>query len=329
MVEISPAKIKIPSLAQVCIVVKDLDTVAENYWNMLGIGPWDIFTLEPPIAFDQTYRGKPASYGMKAGICQCGPCQLELIEPLHGENMYKDFLAERGEGLQHVMYLVDTIDEARNHVRLFAEQGFPVIMDGYLPDEYYAYVDTFSALKCVWEICKFPSSIPASIPHACIPKDPGQKSPAKIKVKAIAQVALVVKDVRETVEKYWNIVGIGPWEMCDVMPPLVHDQTYKGKPVSLGAKVGFTMAGGVQIELIEQPPPGDHPYTWEGLHHLMFLVDDINATTQIMNKAAIPTLMSEGVADGGCAYYDTVDPLKCIWEAFQPPKAGLPTTHYP
>ena len=89
------------------------------------------------------------------------------------------------------------------------------------------------------------------------------------------------------------------------------------------------MLGEMQIELIEQPPPGDHIYNWEGLHHLMFLVDDVNATTQIMNNEGSPTLMSEGVADGGCAYYDTVDALKCIWEASQLPKTTPPMTRYP
>jgi len=330
MEEASPAKVKIPSLAQVCIVVKnDIEKVAENYWNLLGIGPWDIFTLEPPTAFNQTYRGKPASYGLRAGICQCGSCQVELIEPLYGESMYEDFLAESGEGLQHVMYLVDTIDEARNHVQLFAEQGCLLIMDGYLPDEYFAYVDTFDALKCVWEICKFPSSIPSSIPHVRIPKDPDPKSLAKIKVKAIFQVAVVVKNIAETIKNYWNLVGIGPWEICEVRPPLLHDLIYKGKPVSGGAKAAFTMAGETQIELIEQPPPGEHIYTWEGLHHLCFTVDDIKETTKTMNSEGLSTLVSEGVGDGGCAYYDTVGLLKCIWEAFQPPTTNLPTTRYP
>lgn len=38
----------------------------------------------------------------------------------------------------------------------------------------------------------------------------GQESPAKVKVSAINQVALVVKDLQKSVEDYWNIFGIGP-----------------------------------------------------------------------------------------------------------------------
>lgn len=209
MAERSPAKIKIPLLNQVCIVVKsDIEKVAENYWNILGIGPWDISTLEPPTLFDESYLGKPANYGFKVGLCRCGPCELELIQPLEGDSMYKDFIAKHGEGLQHLQYLANTMDEARKHVQLFGEQGFPMIMDGYLGDGYYAYIDTTSALKCVWEVVKMPSS--TSVPRVCVPADPDQKSPAKIKVKAILQAGFAVKDIQETMKNYWNILGVGP-----------------------------------------------------------------------------------------------------------------------
>ena len=333
MGETTPAKLKIPPLNQVCIVVKgDIERVAENYWNILGIGPWDIFTLEPPTLFNESYLGKPANYGFRVGLCRCGPCELELIEPLQGDSMYKDFTVKHGDGLQHLQYLADTVDEARKHVQLFADMGFPLIMDGYFGDGYYAYMDTTSALKTVWEVVKMPSSI--SAPHVRVPADPEQKSPAKIKVKALTQVGLIVNDIEETVKNYWNILGIGPWGICDVVPPLQHDTTYSGKPGNFTMKAAFAMAGDVQIEPIE-PLSGDNIYYdflaehGEGLHHLQFLVDDIAETTRIMNKEGFPTLMSLGFSDGGAAYYDTVDTLKCIWEAFQPPKKMPPTTCYP
>lgn len=332
MVEISPAKIKVSALNQVALMVNDAQKVAENYWNILGIGPWDIFTLVSPTVFDETYLGKPADYGYNVGLCRCGPCQLELIEPLTGESMYKDFIAKHGEGLQHLQYLANTIDEARKHVQLFAEQGFPLLMDGYFGDGYWAYIDTISALKCVWEVVKMPSSI--SAPHVRIPADPNQKSPAKIKVEAVTQTSLVVKDLQETMKNYWNILGIGPWDIREVVPPFAHDFMYKSKPVNVTAKVGYAMVGEVQIELVE-PVSGESLHNdfmakhGEGLYHLRFLVDDIDETTQIMNSEGFPTLMSGGLSDGGFAYYDTADTLKCIWEASQMPKTTPPMARYP
>ncbi|GAH30429.1 unnamed protein product, partial [marine sediment metagenome] len=84
--------------------------------------------------------------------------------------------------------------------------------------------------------------------------------------------------------------------------------------------LALTMAGQVQLELA-QPISGDNVYSdfmaehGEGLHHVAFTVDDINETTQIMNKEGFPTLMSGGFSDGGFAYYDTLGPLKVTLEA--------------
>jgi len=333
MTEASPSKIKIPALNQVAIMVKgDIEKVAENYWNILGIGPWDIFTLESPTVFNETYLGKPANYGYRVGLCRCGPLEVELIEPTVGDSMYKDFLAKHGEGLQHLQYLASTIDEARRHVQILAEQGFPLIMDGYFSDGYWAYIDTTSALKCVWEVVKMPSSI--SAPHVRVPKDPDQKSPAKIKVKALVQAGMVVKDIQQTVKNYWNILGVGPWGMLHCKPPVLHDPTYMGKPGNFTMHAAFAMAGEVQIEPIEHLT-GENIYQdflvehGEGIHHLQFEVDDVAETCRIMNKEGFPTLMSLGFNYGGAAYLDTVADLKCIMEAFQVPKTMPAVSNYP
>jgi hypothetical protein len=40
MTQKSPAKVKCERINQIAIVVKDLEVVAENFWKILGIGPW-------------------------------------------------------------------------------------------------------------------------------------------------------------------------------------------------------------------------------------------------------------------------------------------------
>ncbi|GAI83644.1 unnamed protein product, partial [marine sediment metagenome] len=43
MAQASPAKVKAKDITQVAIAVYDVRMVAENYWNILGIGPWEIY----------------------------------------------------------------------------------------------------------------------------------------------------------------------------------------------------------------------------------------------------------------------------------------------
>jgi hypothetical protein len=39
----SLAKVKCKGINQIAIVVKNLELGAENYWKILGIGPWAMF----------------------------------------------------------------------------------------------------------------------------------------------------------------------------------------------------------------------------------------------------------------------------------------------
>jgi len=59
-------------------VVKDLQKVMENYWNILGIGPWDVYSWEAPLTYDHKYHGRPAWAREKIAITRVGGVELEL-----------------------------------------------------------------------------------------------------------------------------------------------------------------------------------------------------------------------------------------------------------
>jgi methylmalonyl-CoA/ethylmalonyl-CoA epimerase len=90
---------------QLGIVVSDLQKGVDNYWEKLGIGPWMTVRIEPPLLMDVTLRGKPVEASMIAAVAQSGSIQLELIQPLEGPSLWKEFLEERGGGLHHVQSL--------------------------------------------------------------------------------------------------------------------------------------------------------------------------------------------------------------------------------
>jgi len=54
MAQVSPAKVKVGDITQVDLVVKDVQKTVENYWNILGIGPWDIYELQAPLLSEVT-----------------------------------------------------------------------------------------------------------------------------------------------------------------------------------------------------------------------------------------------------------------------------------
>jgi len=146
-------------------------------------------------------------------------------------------------------------------------------------------------------------------------------------------IAIAVSNLEVAIDGYRNILGIVAWELIEVKPPILHKQIYLGKPADFTYKLAFVKIGPIQLELV-QPVSGRNAYSdflaehGEGLHHIGYTVDDIEETTLSMNKQGFATLMSGGFLDGGFAYYDTVDSLKCILEAYQEPKATPPITHY-
>jgi methylmalonyl-CoA/ethylmalonyl-CoA epimerase len=71
-------RIRIREIYQIGIVVHDVAKAVERYWTTLGIGPWRIYRIEPPILEEVTIRGKPAVISMRVALAHSGSVQLEL-----------------------------------------------------------------------------------------------------------------------------------------------------------------------------------------------------------------------------------------------------------
>ena len=68
--------------------------VAWNFWNVLGIGSWETYLWEPSLIYDRKYYGKPSWAGEKIALARVGNAQLELVQPVEGDSIYRDFLLE-------------------------------------------------------------------------------------------------------------------------------------------------------------------------------------------------------------------------------------------
>lgn len=145
----------ISGVQQVALVVRDIDKTLEEYTNRLGIGPWWVSLYGPPKMTDMRIRGKEISYSMKLALAWTGSTMWELIEPVDGPSIYKEFLETHGEGLHHLLVEHDGIDFDKA-IATFTEQGCPPLMEGRLGAIRFAYVETESPLKTVLEIVHRP-----------------------------------------------------------------------------------------------------------------------------------------------------------------------------
>jgi len=111
-------------LIQIGVVVRDMNKTIERL-TALGIGPFKRRIL-PPDAREK-YRGKPFDPSQRVAIqiTQIGNMELELIQPIGGESPHQEFLEQKGEGVQHLAFVVDNLEE---DVKRLTAKGSSVLL---------------------------------------------------------------------------------------------------------------------------------------------------------------------------------------------------------
>jgi catechol 2,3-dioxygenase-like lactoylglutathione lyase family enzyme len=146
-------------IAQVAILVKDLERTVENYYHQFGIGPWHFYTYARPLLKEMSYHGLPADYQMRIALSQMGPLRIELIEAQEGDSIYRDFINEHGYGVHHFGILVEDMNESLAQVSLaginMIQDGAGFGLDG---DGHYAYLETEDLLGVTLELIQRPKA---------------------------------------------------------------------------------------------------------------------------------------------------------------------------
>jgi catechol 2,3-dioxygenase-like lactoylglutathione lyase family enzyme len=96
------------------MVVHDLRATAARYGDELGIHDWYIFDK----TFDAKIRGEDsAGFSLRVGFGSLGSTLLELLEPLDENSPHvAGYLAEHGEGINHLAYFVTSIGDYRDAI---------------------------------------------------------------------------------------------------------------------------------------------------------------------------------------------------------------------
>jgi len=142
----------VTGVGQVCIVAKDCDATMKQLFEVAGIGPWAVWT---PFLTNMRVRGVEAPYSMKLAMAWTKGFSWEVIQPLEGPSIYREFLEEKGEGVHHVLIenanhsYEETIAEA-------TKKGCPPSMEGHWAGVDFAYLETEGPLKVVLEIFRRP-----------------------------------------------------------------------------------------------------------------------------------------------------------------------------
>jgi len=142
----------------------------------------------------------------------------------------------------------------------------------------------------------------------------------------VDHIGVIVKDVDRAVQ-YYESLGIGPFEK-GALQMAYRERTLMGKPFNddrykLAIRLG--KMGQVKVELI-QPVEGDSPWKefldtkGEGIMHIAFAVDDIDAEQAKLEDEGLSVIYSSRFQNGGgAAYIDTREVGGMITELVQWP----------
>jgi methylmalonyl-CoA/ethylmalonyl-CoA epimerase len=149
-----------------------------------------------------------------------------------------------------------------------------------------------------------------------------------IRLPRLGQIGMVVYSADRSME-YFKSLGIGPWMLWEGSPEFTIE---KHGPVNASLKIAMAYSGGIQIELIEVTSGrsyyNDTLDRREGLHHLGFMVNNLDERVEECRAIGIDVLQSGRIKSKGFtvdyAYMDTQAKCGVIIEFIQTRLGPLP-----
>lgn len=131
---IDPAAFPLPGgsalgkpVRQVALIVPDVEAQARAWWDRLGIGPWNLFTLDATKLDAAAYRGRPADFVIRHALAFSGEVMMELVQPIKGPSIWHEFYEQHGAGMQHIAFYPDDFGIASEAM---AAEGWVTVASG-------------------------------------------------------------------------------------------------------------------------------------------------------------------------------------------------------
>lgn len=137
------------AVAQIGIIVRDIEKTAQTYADFFGVDVPPINWTDPLEQAETEYRGSATVARAKLAFFKMGSLQLELIEPDEHPSTWREFLDEHGEGVHHIAFHIQGM---KDRIELLAGNGMPLVQKGEYTGGRYAYIDTFPQLKVMLEL---------------------------------------------------------------------------------------------------------------------------------------------------------------------------------
>src|SRR5688500_10249939 len=96
---------------QIAWVVKDIVAAETFFREVIGIRNFVKMENLRAEELEGSYYGKPGTYSFHLYMAYSGESLIELIQPVSGQSIFKDYLEKHPDGgVQHIAYVVPEAD---------------------------------------------------------------------------------------------------------------------------------------------------------------------------------------------------------------------------
>lgn len=131
------------TICQIALIVPDIERACDQYARVFGIDRPEYIITDPADKSQIQYRGQTTPARAKLAFVRFANITIELIEPLDGPSVWRDFLEKRGEGVHHMAFMVQGMQQAIDEL---GDKGIPLVQTGEYTGGRYAYVDAAGTL---------------------------------------------------------------------------------------------------------------------------------------------------------------------------------------
>ena len=132
---------QLTSIDHISYAVTDIDETVEAWSRLYGMGPW---TYRENGGAD--VKGRP--WKIRMAFAHVGHVEVELVQCLEGRIFQSRFLDTWGEGVHHIGFFVDDVDE---NVAELTEKGAKLLIHD--PGKF-AYLDAGGPGGAIFELMK-------------------------------------------------------------------------------------------------------------------------------------------------------------------------------
>jgi len=159
------------NVIEVCFATEDCERTMAGM-TRLGMGPWRVYTFDATTVEDRVLGGRPADWELRVAFADVGGTAMEIMQPLRGSSIIRQFLDAHGEGIHHIAFDCENLawDERQ---REFADRGFPCSQAGrFASGNSFAFFDDETATTTTFETYRMPADFVWPPPDEWFPSPP-------------------------------------------------------------------------------------------------------------------------------------------------------------